>query len=74
MKKREKTGFRYETVPVSGGFMLASIFGFLIVTIYTVSGRLDLTWGFTFDLIFVIMFIASLVSITPTLPKELKKR
>ena len=71
MKKRK---FRYQTVPLSGAFMLTSILGFLVVTIYTVYGRISLTWGFTFALIFLIMFIASVASITPIFPSELDKK
>ena len=51
--------------------MITSILGFLIVVIYTAYGRLDLTWGFTLGIIFVTMFIASVVSITPSFPSEL---
>jgi len=54
--------------------MLTAILGFMVVTVYTLYGRLSPTWGFTFDLIFIIMFIASVVSITPTYPSELDKR
>jgi len=52
-------------IPLSQSFFLASILGFLISAGFTLSGRLDLTWGFTFCLIFVIMFIASITSMTP---------
>ena len=55
----------YRTIPLSGSFMLTSILGFIIVSIYTNSGRLSATWGVTFGVVFVIMFIASLLSITP---------
>jgi len=75
MKKRVvKRRIRFQTVPLSGTFMITSILGFLIVTIYTTYGRINLTWGFTLDLIFVIMFIASVISITPTYPTELNKK
>ncbi len=74
MKKRErKTRIWYETVPLSGGFMLTSILGFLVSTIYMLYGRLDVSWGVAFDIVFLIMFISSVVSITPTYPKELKR-
>jgi hypothetical protein len=56
--------------PLPGTFMITAMLGFLITTVYTVSGRLDPTWGFAFDLVFVIMFIAAVLSITPEpLPK-----
>ena len=49
-------------VPLSGGFMLTSIVGFLISAFYVLpqSAR----WGFTFVLFFTIMFVASLISMT----------
>jgi hypothetical protein len=57
--------------------MITSIIGFIISAIYTVSGAFDsvfASWGeyvgtslgFSFCLAFVIMFIASMVSMTPT--------
>ena len=52
-------------VPLSRTFMLASILGFLIITVYTASGKIPLTWGFTFDFVLALMFIASVLSITP---------
>ena len=64
---------KYKTVPLSGGFMITSIIGFIVVLIYTNSGRLSATWGVTFGVVFTIMFIASLVSITPTFSKPLNK-
>jgi len=72
--KVKKRRIGYKTVPVSGGFMLTALLGFLVVTVYTIYGRISLTWGFTLDLLFVIMLIASVVSITPTFPEELNKR
>jgi hypothetical protein len=73
-KERKKRKIRYQTVPVSGAFMLTSMLGFLVVTTYTLYGRISLTWGFTFDLIFIIMFIASVISITPMFPREMDKK
>lgn len=57
--------------------MVMSIIGFIISAVYTISGgfdRLFHSWGenvgaslgFSFCLVFVIMFIASMVSITPS--------
>ncbi len=70
--KVKKRRIRYQIVPLSGAFMLTSMLGFLVVTVYTIYGRMDLTWGFTLDLIFIIMFIASILSITPSFPSEIK--
>ena len=48
--------------PLSGGFMITSILGFLIsaMYVYDKSNR----WGFTFGLFFMMMFVASLISMT----------
>ena len=55
--------------PLSAGFILTSIIGFLIsiIYIYPTSG----TWGFTFTLFFFLMFVAAMISLTysPALPK-----
>lgn len=65
---------KYRIAPLPGTFMLMAIFGLIISAVYTASGRLDLTWGFTFCLVFSIMFIASVISITPSFPKESIKK
>jgi hypothetical protein len=64
----------YQAAPLPGAFMLISMLGFLVVTIYSVYGRINPTWGFTLDLIFVIMFIASVLSITPNIPTDINKK
>ena len=77
MKKsniKKKLKFVYETVPLSGGFMITSIIGFIIITTYGISERIDKTWAVTLDLIFIIMFAASLLSITPMFPKKLDSK
>jgi hypothetical protein len=48
--------------PLSSGFMLTSIMGALL-SVFVVM-PMSLAWGFTFTLVFVVMFIASLVSMT----------
>lgn len=52
--------------PLSGGYMITSIVGFLIsVYIIPKSGIPNAeTWSFTFVLFFTLMFIASLISMT----------
>ena len=52
----------YKVAPLSGGYMIASIVGFLIsaMYVYDISNR----WGFTFSLFFMMMFVASLISMT----------
>ncbi|MBN2454436.1 hypothetical protein JXB11_02725 [Candidatus Woesearchaeota archaeon] len=64
----------YRIAPLPGTFMLMSIMGFLISAVYTASGRLDLSWGFSFAFVFALMFIASVLSITPTFPRELASK
>ncbi len=64
----------YRMAPLPGTFMIISIIGFLVVSIYTSSGRIAASWGFAFGLVFVLMFIASVISITPTFPTELGTR
>ena len=49
-------------VPFSGGFMLTSILGFLISVLFVM--KISATWGFTFALVFVLMFIASVVTMS----------
>ena len=51
--------------PLSGTFMLMAIVGFLITTVYTASGRISPSWGAAFDVVFLLMFIAAVISITP---------
>ena len=46
--------------PLSGGFMIASIVGFLVSSIYIAD--FSINWGFALAVVFVIMFIASLIS------------
>ncbi len=53
-------------VPLSGGFMITGILGFIISAIYTSYGTISVTWGVSISLIFLIMFIASVLSITPS--------
>ncbi|MBI2142368.1 hypothetical protein HYU15_02680 [Candidatus Woesearchaeota archaeon] len=52
-------------VPLSRTFMITAIIGLMIVTVYTAYGRIDLKWGVAFDFVFAMMFIASILSITP---------
>lgn len=56
-----------ETVPLKGSFMVTSIVGFIISWMYVLPR--NKSWGVTFIIFFVIMFIASLISMT-TAPIE----
>ncbi|MBI4452070.1 hypothetical protein HY637_01455 [Candidatus Woesearchaeota archaeon] len=53
---------KFNVAPLSGGYMLTSIVGFLISAfyVYEKSAR----WGFTLVLFFTLMFIAALISMT----------
>ena len=53
---------QYKVAPLTGGYMITSILGFLISAyyVYDVSNR----WGFTFALFFFLMFVASMISMT----------
>tara|TARA_Y100000310_G_C20692033_1_gene822937 strand:- start:2375 stop:2599 length:225 start_codon:yes stop_codon:yes gene_type:complete len=48
--------------PLTGGFMITSIIGFLLSAfwIYDISKA----WGFAFCFVFTLMFVASLISMT----------
>ena len=49
-------------VPLSGSFMLTAILGFLISVIWVYPNAPS--WGFAFMIVFVIMFVASVISTT----------
>lgn len=49
--------------PLDSKFMLVSIIGFFVSAFY-VYQYLSKSWGFTFVLFFVIMFISSVISMT----------
>ncbi len=53
----------YKVAPLTSGFMLTSIIGFLISMIY-IYQKVSQTWGFAFALIFAAMFFASMVSLS----------
>lgn len=52
----------YNVAPLKGGYMITSILGFLIsiMFVYDISNK----WGFTFALFFMLMFVASMISMT----------
>ena len=51
----------WSPAPLPGSFMLISILGFLISVILILPKSLN--WGIAFAIVFVMMFIASLISI-----------
>ena len=52
----------YNIAPLSGSFMLTALIGFLI-SIFYVYPR-DATWGMTFLIFFVVMFVSAMISMT----------
>jgi len=50
-------------VPLSGGFMVISIVGFF-VSLFMVYNKVSHTWGVAMMLVFIIMFLASVVSMS----------
>lgn len=54
----------YKVAPLSSSFMVIGMLGFMAVVVYTSFGKLDPTWGFTLGLFFVLIFVASMVSMT----------
>lgn len=52
--------------PLPQSILLTGIIGIIISSIFTYSGRISLSWGFAFMLVFIIMIIASFVSMTPS--------
>ena len=63
-----ESAFNIEPLPAT--FTLISILGLIITTVFTVSGRIDLSWGVAFDLVFGLMFVASMISITPKFSRD----
>lgn len=55
---------KFKVAPLSGTFMITSIFGFLISTMYLTNIPGAESYAFTLALIFGIMFIASVISMT----------
>jgi 4-hydroxybenzoate polyprenyltransferase len=49
-------------VPLSSSFMLTSIVGFLVSMLFVM--KISPTWAVTFMIFFIIMFIASIVSMS----------
>src|SRR3989338_7435718 len=64
--KTSKEVILMRTTPLPGILMVVSILGLIIFGIYTFSGRISLTWGFTMILMSAIGLVASIISITPT--------
>ena len=52
----------FNIAPLSGGYMLTSMIGFLISAFYVLPN--SSTWGFTFLIFFALMFTSSIISMT----------
>ncbi|MBI3027092.1 hypothetical protein HYY70_03185 [Candidatus Woesearchaeota archaeon] len=52
----------FNVAPLSGGYMITSIVGFLISAFYILPK--SMTWGFTLVLFFTLMFVAAMISMT----------
>ena len=53
---------------LDGSFLATSILGFLI-SVWFITPNLSLKWGFTLTLFFILMFIASIISVTHAEPE-----
>ena len=51
-----------EVAPLSKGFLITSMVGFLVSAVFIYPK--DPPWGFTFSLVFMIMFISAMISTT----------
>ena len=52
----------FNIAPLSGGYMITSIVGFLISAFYVYPSSVK--WGFTLVLFFTLMFVAAMISMT----------
>ncbi|MBT4540047.1 hypothetical protein HOC35_00905 [Candidatus Woesearchaeota archaeon] len=52
--------------PLPQSILLMGLMGFLISAIFTYSGSIGLSWGFSFMIVFIVMIIASFVSMAPS--------
>jgi len=53
--------------PLNSAFLATSMIGFLVSAIYISS--FSRTWGFTFGLVFTLMFVASMISMVHAEPE-----
>ncbi|MFA6888312.1 MAG: hypothetical protein WC254_02340 [Candidatus Woesearchaeota archaeon] len=66
MKAEKELGNATSSLPLPQSFFVTSILGLIISATLMIYGRINETWGFAFCMVFVMMFIASFVSITPS--------
>ena len=65
------SSFSMEPLPAT--FSLTGMLGFIITTVLTASGRAPLSWGVAFDIVFALMFLSSMISITPSFSENYGK-
>ena len=63
---------RRMTAPLSGSFMATAVVGFALSWIFVF--KLSYSWGMAFMIFFVIMFVASIISMTHHPMPEYKHR
>lgn len=63
-----KMARKFRFAPLSGGYMAASMLGGLISLMYVYPKSPD--WGITFTIIFGIMFVSSMISMTVAEPDD----
>jgi len=61
-RKKSVPAQKWHAVPLKGSFMVTAILGFFISLYYVFPQSAN--YGFTFMLVFTLMFIASMVSMT----------
>ena len=61
-KKSKRRPQRWQAAPLKGSFMITAILG-LFISIYWVTPQ-STPYGFSFSIVFIAMFIASLISMT----------
>lgn len=66
----EQAPSSFSMEPLPATFSLTGLMGFIITTVLTASGRAPVSWGVAFDIVFALMFIASMISITPKFPEK----
>ncbi len=57
-------GKRFRAAPLSNSFFFTALMGFILTAIYYQFGGLNKDFAFTFMLLFGIMFVASLISMS----------
>jgi len=53
--------------PLKTGFLVTSMLGFLVSAIYV--PQFSITWAFSFGLVFIFMFVASMISMVSGPPE-----